>query len=76
MKTGPGRASYRRTALDYLNSVGVSPSETLRSGYGADYNHGNERGSYFWNTPEGEHVLTFWFDLDYIKAAYKPAVRR
>lgn len=76
IKTGPGRAAYSKTAVDYLRSMGLSPSSLLRGGYGADYNFGNERGAYYWETPEGQHVLTFWYDLDYIKSAYRPAERR
>jgi len=75
VKTGPGRAAYQQTAQEYLQEQGVHPAAIQRGGYGADYSHGNERGAYYWTTPEGQNILSFWYDLDYINKAYRPAVK-
>lgn len=75
IKTGPGRDAFKRTAVEYLQSEGVNPVGVQRGGYGADYSHNNERGSYYWDTPAGSNILSFWFDLDYINKAYRPAVK-
>lgn len=71
VKTGPGRAKFRETAEKYLRSQGLNPAALQRGGYGADYSYGNERGSYYWDTPAGANILAFWYDLDYISKTYK-----
>lgn len=73
VKTGPGRAKYRETAEQYLRSQGLNPAALQRGGFGLDYSHGNERGPYYWDTPAGRNILSFYYDLDYISKTYMKA---
>ncbi len=59
-RTGPGKEAHRRTAHEYLRSIGIDPSSLQDPG------HLSNRGTWhFYDQDGAHHCLSFWFDLDW-----------